>query len=397
MASRRNRARRAPPGTAPGTLIADPDAPAPEIQVISYGPDTGTGAVSRRKIASLRELPATPPAHGVCWIDVAGLGDRETIQTIGERFGLHPLALEDTLNVRQRPKVEDYGDHLFIVTRMPTNAPVDDDASMEATGSAAPGQTEAAWARHAGQLATEQVTLFVGRGFVITFQERPGDVFEPVRARIAKGAGRIRSRGADYLAYALLDAAIDSFFPLLEVYGERVEDLEQEVVERPEPAHIARIHDLKRDLLTARRTIWPQREMLSTLVREEWPLVTDETRIFLRDCYDHSIQLMDMIETYREIASALIDVQLSSVSNRMNEVMKVLTMIATVFIPLTFIAGVYGMNFDPAAGPWSMPELGWRYGYPATLLGMAAIGGGLLFWFRRKGWLGRRRRDRDGS
>lgn len=390
MVSRASRSRRAPPGTAPGTLIADPDAPAPEIQVITYGPDRGPEGMTRQRVASVDALPAVADGHTVCWIDIAGLGDQETIRRIGERFNLHPLALEDTLNVRQRPKVEDYDHHLFIVTRMPMDAPA------MPSGSTPSGSTDGVLPHHAGQLVTEQVAFFVGNGFVITFQERPGDVFEPVRTRIAKASGRIRSRGADYLAYALLDASIDSFFPLLEAYGERVEELEQEVVGRPESGHIAHIHDLKRDLLTARRTIWPQREMLNTLVREESPLVADETRIFLRDCYDHTIQLMDMIETYREVASGLVDVQLSSVSNRMNEVMKVLTMIATVFIPLTFIAGIYGMNFDPAAGPWNMPELGWRYGYPAALLSMVVIGGILLFWFRRKGWLGGRRRGGDG-
>lgn len=393
MGSRTTRPRRAPPGAPPGTLIADPNAPAPEIQMISYGPDRGPDGFNRQKVASVDELPAVPAEHGVCWIDIAGLGDHETIRTIGERFNFHPLALEDTLNVRQRPKVEDYDDHLFIVTRMPVNDPAGDEDFAPPARS---GSSGGAWAHHAGQLVTEQVAFFVGDGFVITFQERPGDVFEPVRTRIMKASGRIRSRGADYLAYALLDAAIDSFFPLLEAYGERVEDLEQEVVERPESGHIAHIHDLKRDLLTARRTIWPQREMLNTLVREESPLITDETRIFLRDCYDHTIQLMDMIETYREVASGLVDVQLSSVSNRMNEVMKVLTMIATVFIPLTFIAGIYGMNFDPGAGPWNMPELGWRYGYPAALVAMIVIGGILLLWFRRKGWLGGGRRSGDG-
>jgi magnesium transporter len=373
MESRTGRPRRAPPGTPPGTLIADPNAPAPEIHMISYGPERGPSGLHRQRVASVDELPAVPEGHRVCWIDIAGLGDHETIRRIGERFAFHPLALEDTLNVRQRPKVEDYDDHLFIVTRMPMNEAAERD------------------------LVTEQVAFFLGDGFVITFQERPGDVFEPVRKRLEKASGRIRSRGADYLAYALLDAAIDSFFPLLEAYGERVETLEQEVVTRPESAHIAHIHDLKRDLLTARRTIWPQREMLNTLVREESALITDETRIFLRDCYDHTIQLMDMIETYREVASGLVDVQLSSVSNRMNEVMKVLTMIATVFIPLTFIAGIYGMNFDPQAGPWNMPELGWRYGYPVALLSMVVIGGVLLLWFRRKGWWGGGGRGGRGS
>lgn len=384
MEARSRKTRHAAPGAPPGTLIADPDAPAPRVQVISYGPDTGPQGMSRYRLASIDELPDLPTGHEVLWIDITGLGDQEAIRKIGERFELHPLALEDTLNVHQRPKIETYDEHLFIVTRMPTvpSAESGPDAAVDAS---LHDQAQ----RH-GQLVTEQFTIFLGRGFVITFQERPGDVFEAIRNRIGKTNGRIRFRGPDYLAYALIDAATDSFFPLLESYGEQVEDLEQAVLERPHAGHIADIHDVKRDLLTIRRTVWPQREMLNSLVREELPFIESETRIFLRDCYDHTIQLMDMIETYREIASGLVDIQLSSNSNRMNEVMKVLTMIATIFIPLTFVAGIYGMNFDPEASPWNMPELNWRYGYPVVLLGMAGIGGMLLLWFRRKGWLGGR-------
>ena len=390
--------RRAPPGAPPGTLVADPSAPKPEIRVISYGVADGAHGVSRQKVDSVDELPPLPSGHDVQWIDIVGLGDKETIRKIGERFNLHPLALEDTLHVRQRPKVEAYDEHLFIVTRTPLN-PDEPDAPAEEHGQAPARDVPDAWANHEGRLVTEQIALFIGRNFIITFQEHPGDVFEPVRARVRKANGRMHSRGPDYLAYALVDAAIDSFFPILEVYGERVEDLEQAVVERPEMGHITEIHDLKRDLLTARRSVWPQREMLNALIREESDFITDETRIFLRDCYDHTIQLIDMIETYREIASGLVDIQLSSVSNRMNEVMKVLTMIATIFIPLTFIAGVYGMNFDTQVSPWNMPELEWYYGYPASLVAMALIAGVLVLWFRRKGWLGGgpHRRDAGGS
>lgn len=377
------------PGSAPGTLRADPDAPKPEIQVITYGPVAGPDGMQRTRVDSIDALPAMPTGHEVFWVDITGLGDLETIRKVGERFGLHPLALEDVLNVHQRPKAEEYEEHLFVVTRMPDVSP--GRPAEDAHGSDHADETPAAGGAPPGRLATEQLSICIGPGFVVTFQETPGDVFEPVRERIRKGNGRIRRRGSDYLAYALVDAAIDSFFPLLESYGERVDELEEAVVHRPAAGHVAHIHELKRELLAARRTVWPQREMLNTLMREESPFVEAETRIFLRDCYDHTIQLMDMIETYREITSGLIDVQLSSVSNRMNDVMRVLTMIATIFIPLTFIAGVYGMNFDPEAGPWSMPELDWRYGYPAILAVMAATACALLFWFRRKGWLGRGR------
>ena len=253
-------------------------------------------------------------------------------------FGLHPLALEDTVNLHQRPKVETYDGYLFIVLRMPVALPSTDGVS-------------------ASRLETEQVTMALGRDFVVTFQERSGDCFGPVRHRLRNPGGQIRQRGPDYLAYALIDAAIDAFFPILEAYGEQVEELEDDVVSQPGNRQIARIHELKRNLLTARRALWPLRDMVNALLREDSPLIDKQTLIYLRDCHDHASQLIDMIETYREICSGLVDIHLSSVSNRMNEVMKVLTIIATIFIPLTFIAGVYGMNFDPHAGPLSMPEL----------------------------------------
>ena len=384
MPTRRQRHHRSPPGSAPGTLTVDPGAWKSEIDVISFGPDADPDSVIRQKMASIDDLPKMPKGHTVHWINVSGLRDAEAIQKIGEKYGLHPLALEDVVHVHQRPKVEAYDTHLFIVTRMPVNPP--SKTGQEKQRRSDPGH--APWASRAGQLTTEQVSICIGKDYVITFQEQPGDVFEPVRNRLRGASGKMRTRGPDYLAYALLDAVIDSFFPVFEVCGERLEDLEQDVVENPEFSSIAHIHDLKRDLLTARRAVWPQREMLNSLIRDDSAFIGNETKIFLRDCYDHTVQLIDMIETYREIASGLVDIQLSSISNRMNEVMKVLTIIATIFIPLTFVAGIYGMNFSPEAGPWNMPELHWRYGYPASLLAMAVIAGGLLLWFRRKGWIG---------
>ncbi|MBI3300790.1 MAG: magnesium/cobalt transporter CorA, partial [Deltaproteobacteria bacterium] len=274
----------------------------------------------------------------VTWVDVEGLGDVETIRTLGEIFGLHRLALEDVINVHQRAKVEQYGEHHFIVTRM---------------------------VRLGEHLETEQLSLFLGKNFVLTFQEgHPGDCLDLIRERIRQKRGRIRDAGLDYLAYALLDAVVDCYFPILEEYGERLETLEDEILTRPHNGAVARIHEIKRNLLTLRRAIWPQRETFNTLLREEMPLVTDETRLYLRDCYDHTTQIIDLIETYRELGSDLIDVYLSSVSNRTNEIMRVLTVIATIFIPLTFLVGVYGMNFNPASSPWNMPELNWYWGYP---------------------------------
>jgi magnesium transporter len=276
------------------------------------------------------------------------------------------------VNLHQRPKVEAYDGYLFIVLRMPVALP----SAVDAPPS---------------RLETEQVTMALGRDFVVTFQERPGDSFDPVRHRLRSPGGQIRERGPDYLVYALIDAAIDAFFPILEAYGEQVEELEDDVVAQPGNTQIARIHELKRNLMTARRALWPLRDMVNALLREDSLLIEKQTLIYLRDCHDHVIQLIDMIETYREICSGLIEIHLSSVSNRMNEVMKVLTIIATIFIPLTFIVGVYGMNFDPTAGPLSMPELGWRYGYPGILVLMTLIAVGLLIWFRSKGWIGRGR------
>lgn len=359
--------RRTPPGTEPGTLTIAPDSIHPQIQIIAYGPDI----LDENSSAAVTDLAAVP-ATSVRWINLDGLGDIATLQQVGSIFGLHPLALEDIVNLHQRPKVETYDSCLFIVLRMPVAFP-------SAVGLSPP------------RLETEQVTLALGSDFVVTFQERPGDSFDPVRHRLRSPDSQIRQRGPDYLAYTLIDAAIDGFFPILEAYGEQVEKLEDDVVISPGNRQIIRIHELKRNLLTARRALWPLRDMVNALQREDSPLIEKQTLIYLRDCHDHATQLIDMIETYREICSGLIEVHLSTVSNRMNEVIKVLTIISTIFIPLTFIVGVYGMNFDPTAGPLAMPELGWRYGYPAILLLMALIAAGLMIWFRSKGWIGRRR------
>lgn len=364
----RKRKRLTPPGAPPGTLLSRPNTPQPRIQCIVYGPD----GIAETSVDSADDLPPLGEGQTVRWINVDGLGDAATIQKIGDVFGLHALALEDIVDAHQRPKVDAYDNHILIITRMPVG-------SLSESDRGAAGE----------RLRTEHVAIALGHDFVVTFQETPGDAFDPVRQRLRAPNGRFRASGADYLAYALIDAAIDAFFPLLETYGEQVEDVEMQVVEQPEIGQINRIHDLKRNLLTARRAVWPQREMLNALVRDESPFITARTRIYLRDCYDHTIQLIDMIETYREIASGLIDIHLSSTSNRMNEVMKVLTIISTIFIPLTFIVGVYGMNFDPDASRWNMPELGWRYGYPVVMLVMGAIAAALVWLFKRRGWIGK--------
>ncbi len=350
--------RRTPPGTPPGTLVADPEAPHPVIRILAYGPDD----MVEQEIGEPRRVRDFLNKWPVLWVDVEGLGNVETIRTLGEVFGLHRLALEDVINVHQRPKVEQYGEYYFIVTRM---------------------------VRLSEHLETEQLSLFLGKNFVLTFQEgQPGDCLDLIRERIRQKRGRIREAGLDYLAYALLDAIVDCYFPILEEYGERLEAFEDEILSRPYGDVVARIHEIKRNLLTLRRAIWPQRETFNALLREETPFVTHETRLYLRDCYDHVSQLIDLIETYRELGSDLTDVYLSSISNRTNEIMRVLTVIATIFIPLTFIAGVYGMNFNPSASPWNMPELNWFWGYPFSLALMAAVALGQLIFFRRRGWLG---------
>jgi magnesium transporter len=364
--SRPRRKRSTPPGAPPGTLIAPANAAQSKVQCIHYGP---SGLVEMGAIGA-EDLVPLAAGQTVRWVNVDHLGDAQTIKKIGEVFGLHPLALEDIVDAHQRPKVDVYDEHLLIITRVPVYSPSDEEA----------GST---------RLETKQVAICLGADFVVTFQEAAGQTFAPVLQRLRATDGRLRARGADYLAYALIDAAVDAYFPLLETYGEQVEDVEIQVVEQPQIGQITRIHDLKRNLLTARRSVWPQREMLNALVRDDSPFIGSQTQIYLRDCYDHTIQLIDMIETYREIASGLIDIHLSSVSNRMNEVMKVLTIISTIFIPLTFIVGVYGMNFDPAASRWNMPELGARYGYPVVLLVMAAIAVILVWAFWRRGWIGK--------
>lgn len=360
------RRRRGAPGATPGTLIADPHAARPNLRVIGYGPSD----ILDTAVDGLEEIRTLRGRWPVMWVNVDGLGDLELLTGLGEMFGLHRLALEDIVNVHQRPKVEEYEDDLFIITR--------------------------ALAGNDGP-ETIQVAMFLTEGCLLTLQERPVDCFAPIRERIHKARGIIRQNGPDYLAYAILDAVIDHYFPALEATGEYLAALEDRVVAEPDLNLVPEIHDMKRDLLAYRRAIWPQREMLNALVRDAGARVTQATRVHLRDCYDHTIHLMDTVETYRDIAASLVDIYLSSVGVRTNEIMKVLAVIATIFIPLSFIAGLYGMNFDRAASPWNMPELGWAYGYPFALSLMAATATGLLLFFRKRGWIGRRRKRRDNG
>lgn len=342
------------PGDMPGTIIVDADAPPPIIFLIDYNKTN----VVRKQLNTPEECAPYLDKESVSWVDVQGLGSADILHRLAEVFDLHPLVLEDVVNVPERPKIEDYDDQLVIISRM-----------------VVPKEKVCGF-------YSEQVSLVLGKYYLLTVQEEPEhDCLEGVRSRIEKGKGLIRSSGADYLAYTLLDAIIDGFFPVLELYGERIEELEEEVIVKPTPKTLQKIYKIRRELLQLRRAIWPQRDAINSLIREGNDLISDEVRIYLRDCSDHAVQVMDMVETYRELASGLMDVYLSAVSNRMNEVMKLLTVVSAIFIPLTFIAGLYGMNFE------YMPELKWHWGYPLCLIVMGAIAFGLILFFWRKGWL----------
>ncbi len=342
------------PGTPPGTLVyIGPERTEPvTVRLIEYDQETLDETVLSgpdfQEIARRRRLT---------WIDVDGLSDLQVTEAIGSAFHIHPLVLEDLVHTGQRSKVEEHEDYFFVVLQM---------LSLEADGLS---------------VKSEQVGIILGAGYVLSFQERAGDVWEPVRERIRGKAGRIRARGADYLAYALIDAIVDHYFHILEAIADRVEELEIEVLESPAAETMREIHKLRQEMLVVRRAVWPLRELTNTLVRAESPLIEAGTEIFLRDVYDHTIQVIDTAETLREVVSGLMDLYLSSVSNRMNEIMKVLTIMASIFIPLTFLAGIYGMNFE------YMPELRISWAYPALLALMATLGGGLLLFFKRRGWL----------
>ncbi len=344
-----------PPGLPPGTLIhvGERKTERSRITVIEYGPD---GCEDREGV-DVTDIPEPGAGAGVVWINVDGIHEVPVIESLGKRFGIHPLTLEDVLNTGQRSKIEDYETYLFMVVKMIDINP----------------RTQ--------ELRAEQISMILGEGLLITFQEIPGDVFEAVRERIRRGRGRIRSSGGDYLAYALIDALVDRYVEVMETLAERVEDLEDAVLSSDPPADVLEsIHGMKRQMLLFRRRVWPIREIVNALKKEGPPLVQESTVIYLGDVHDHAIGVIDGIESCRDILSGMLDLHLSTMSNRMNEVMKVLTMIATIFIPLTFLAGIYGMNFQ------YMPELGWRWGYFGIWGVMVAVAGAMLIYFKRKDW-----------
>ncbi len=351
-------------GTAPGTLVIDDDASPTELTLIDY---SGKSAM-RRMLRSPEEAAKHLTSATISWIDLQGLGNEDVLNRLGEVFHLHPLVLEDVVNVPQRPKIAYYDNQVLIITRMVMMAP---DANEDDP-----------------HFTSEQLSFVLGKNYLLTVQEElDQDCLDPVRARIRQNVGRIRHEGADYLAYALLDAVIDAYFPVLEEYGEYIESLEDEVIFDPTKQTVQKIYRVRRELMSLRRSIWPQRNALTQLIRDgSSELISAEARIYLQDCYDHVVQVLDIIETYRELTANLMDVYLSSVSNKANEVMKTLTVISSIFIPLTFIVGVYGMNFDASASPWNMPELTAYWGYPICWAAMIAIALSLSYYFWRKGW-----------
>ncbi len=344
--------------TLPGSVEAMKDAPPPVITVVAYSPTE----LVEKEIKKPSEIDVFLKKYPVTWVNVDGLGDAEIIKEIGQMFKIHNLALEDVMTFHQRAKVEMYDDQYYIVGHMLKW--IDDEIKIE------------------------QLNIFLGKNFVVTFQDGPIDCMDPARERIRKGTGRLRASGPDYLAYSLLDTVIDSYFPILENYGDSLEDLEEQIIEKPSRSVIGKIHKIKRDLLILRRSIWPLREAVNSLLRDTPEAFSKETLIHLRDCYDHAVQILDFIETYRELSADLQDVYLSSISNRMNEVMKVLTIITTLCVPPTLVAGIYGMNFDNNVSPYNMPELRWHYGYPFALGLMVVIAVLTLIVMWLQGWLG---------
>jgi magnesium transporter len=342
-------------GLPPGTLvhIGEKKVEKARITIMDYDETN----LEEKEAKTIEESFPFKDKPTVTWINIDGLHEVEIIEKLGSHFGLHPLLLEDILNTDQRPKMEDYGDYIFVVLKM-----------------LYPGENK-------DEIEAEQVSLILGSNFIISLQESEGDVFNPIRDRIRKSKGRIRKTGSDYLAYALLDAIVDNYFLILENVGEKIEDTEQQLATNPSSETLQYIRELKNEMIFLRKSIWPLRELINGLERCESTLIHQSTGAYLRDVYDHTIQIIDTVESYRDMISGMVDIYLSSISNKMNEVMKVLTIFASIFIPLTFVAGLYGMNFE------FMPELKWHWGYFALLAVMALIGISLVFYFKRKRWL----------
>ncbi len=342
-------------GLPPGSLVYVGDREAEDVRITVF--DYDEEGYTEKEVENVEECFEYREKDTVTWINIEGLGDTDVIQKLGENYGFHSLLLEDILNTEQRPKMDDYDSHLMIALKM---LEFNEDETT---------------------INDEHVSVILGENFVVSFQETQGDVWDPVRDRIRKNRGRIRRGKSDYLLYALMDSVVDNYFVVLESIGDELEYLEEDLVSDPDHEILQDIHDLKREMIYLRRSVWPVREVVSNLERQRPNLIEEDTRIYLRDVYDHTIQIIDTIESYRDVLASMVDIYLSSVSNKTNEVMKVLTIMASIFIPLTFIAGIYGMNFE------YMPELGFQWGYPAVLLFMLAVSLAMLGYFHRKDWL----------
>ncbi|MBN9256829.1 MULTISPECIES: magnesium/cobalt transporter CorA [unclassified Mesorhizobium] len=353
----RRRSKRSPIGASPGTLIADPAARRSELRLTLISPERSRTIEQ----ASIDDVHANRDRWPILWLDCTGLANVDLIAGIGRIFNLHPLALEDVVNTGQRPKVDFFEDHAFIVVKM-----IDDAATHR----------------------YEQISLFLGGNFIVTFQEREGDPFDPVRKRIESSApNRLRTRGADYLAYALIDAIVDSYFPPIEAAGDIVDGIEDEMLHKAHKHQMRQLHELRRDANVLKGVLWPMRDALATLIRNDAPFVKAETKIFLNDTLDHSLRQIELVETQRDMLTGLIEMHLSLMQARTNDVISYLTIVSVIFMPLTFLVGVWGMNFDPAASPWNMPELKAYYGYPSALLFMVLVAAGLIAFFKWKRWL----------
>jgi len=350
----RRRSERPNPPTEAPTVAGERNEVAPGgIEIMHYAPD----GFEELRNATLEDCARLKDCPGITWINVDDIRDAATVRSLAALFGLHPLTTEDIGNPAQRPKAENFEHYLFFALKMLTY----DDATHS--------------------ILNENVSVVLGDRWVVSFQEREGDVLAPVRDRIRSGKGRLRSEGADYLAYAIMDSVVDEYFVVLEKLGDHIEEIDEQILAVPDRTHMKELHRLKREILFLRKAVWPLREEISTIEKSGSRLVGDSIKPFLRDLYDHTIEIIDMVETNRDIVSGMHDTFLSAVSNRMNEIMKVLTIIGTIFIPLTFIAGVYGMNFE------HMPELKWPRGYYGVMALMAALALGMLAAFKKRKWL----------
>jgi len=352
---------RGKPGARPGTLKPPEGAIAPTIRATSFGPQE----LEEQVDCDLPQVQKLREKHPVTWVDIVGFGDVEMVAGIGDHFAIHRLALEDVVSVPQRAKVEAYGEHLFFIAQFPTLG-----------------------RKH----RIEQVSFFLGKDYLISWRELPGEHFASVRHRLSFTGRAMRDSGPDYLFYALLDATIDSYFPILESVGDRIDRLDLEMEQSASSNIMPKIHGMRHDVRILRRTILPLRDAVASLGTRHQEYISKDTSLYLRDCQDHVVQIMDSLEHYRDACSDMRDYFATSVSNRMNEVIKLLTIISTIFIPLSFIAGVYGMNFNTDVSRWNMPELAWRFGYPLCLAFMASVAFAQLWYFRTKGWLGQRKK-----